>query len=228
MGSQETRQESGRQIGEFSSSDTLERILDLHRQHAPAQEVYLIDKLCFPLEHTSDPLGVRYVLWTPLARFLEFAFPVEILDEMCEGHLLLANLSHEAAMIAEKLTPLIDRECRKQPFFMLSSGPQVMVSVASMVSSDVETRPQFAEKIGRMYEAYKGSVRKGQYSGLPALRAQLSEFALTATESELKKCIEILRHEADTWPFNSAAQASERSLARDWLTPEEDAAWSHL
>jgi hypothetical protein len=73
-------------------------------------------------------------------------------------------------------------------------------------------------------------IRKGDHSDLPFLRAQLSELAGSAGEEEVRRCIDVMRR-AETersWPANSSALLSERSLARDWLNPEEDAAWGHL
>ena len=50
------------------SRGAFEDVLNLHRTKASVREVYFLKRLCFPLEDTKDPMGLRYVLWGPLAR----------------------------------------------------------------------------------------------------------------------------------------------------------------
>jgi hypothetical protein len=213
-----------------STREAYNEILHLHREHAPAKDLYFLDHLSFPLNETSDRLGVRFVLWQPVALFLQYGFHVEIMEHMCGGHVVLANLEHDAAAVAGKIIPPIEATRRKEPLWMMSSGPEVLLKVADEIADEPELHPGTAEKMHRMLRQFKSAVRRGDLSGLPAFRAQLSELAAVSTESDVRRCIEYLRatEDARSWPPHSAALASEQALAREWLTPEEDAAWSYL
>ena len=215
---------------EFVPREAFDKVLRLHRERAPLPSVYILDHLCFPLDETRDRLGLRFVLWQPLALFLQYGFRIEIIERMCEGHVILAYLEHNAAAFTNKIIPLIEAARRKHPLWMHSSGPQVLPHVLAEVSEFPDLHPDTAEKMHRMRLAFKSAVRRGDNSGLSALRAQLSELSATSPEPDLRKCIELLSasEDARSWPPHSAGLASERSLARDWLTAEEDAAWSHL
>ena len=213
-----------------SSREAFDEILRLHRELAAAKDFYLLDHLSFPLGETRDRLGMRFVLWQPIALFLQYGFPVEIMEHMCGGHVVLANLEHDAAAVAEKIIPEIERTRLKEPLWMMSSGPQVLVQVLGVTAEESWFDHATTEKIHRMLREFKSAVRRGDYSGHSAFRAQLSELAAVSSESDVRKCIEFLRagEEARSWPPHSAALASEQALAREWLTPEEDAAWSYL
>jgi hypothetical protein len=132
--------------------------------------------------------------------------------------------------MAEKIIPEIEATRRREPRWMISCGPEVLVQVVGGIADDPFLHPDTSEKIHRMLREFKSAVRRGDYSGLSAFRAQLSELAAVSSESDVRKCIEFLRagEEARSWPRHSAALASEQALAREWLTPEEDAAWSYL
>lgn len=212
------------------SREAFDEVLRLHREGAPANDVYLLHHLNFALDETRDHLGVRFVLQQPVALFLQYGFHVEIVEHMCGGHVVLANLDHDAAAVAEKIVPEIEATRRREPLWMISSGPQVLVQVLMVMAEESWFHPAIAEKIHRILREFKSAVRRGDYSGLSAFRAQLSELAAVSPESDVRKCIEFLRasEEARSWPPHSAALASEQALAREWLTPEEDAAWSYL
>ena len=212
------------------SRQAFDEVLRLHRQRAPLEDVYVLNHLCFPLDETRDPLGLRYVLWHPVALFLQYGFQIKIIEHMCEGHVVLAYMEYDAAAFTKEIVPPIEAARRKHPLWMHSSGPQVLLDVVTEVSESPHLHSVTAEKMRRMRLAFKSAVRRGEYSGLSALRAQLSELSATSSESDVRKCIELLRAGEDPrgWPLHSAGLASERSLARDWLTVEEDAAWSHL
>ena len=214
----------------ISSREAFEEVLHLHREGAPTKDLYFLDHLSFPLSETSDRLGVRFVLWQPIALFLQYGFYVEIMEEMCGGHVVLANLEHDAAAVAGKIVPRIEATRRKEPLWMMSSGPEVLLKVADDIADEPLLHPATAEKMHRMLREFKRAIRRGDYSGRSAFRAQLSELAAVSAESDVRRCIEFLRasEEARSWPPHSAALASEQALARDWLTPEEDTAWSYL
>jgi hypothetical protein len=214
----------------FSSREAYDEILRLHREHADAKEVYFLDHLSFPLNETSDRVRVRYVLWQPLSLFLQYGFYVEIMEHLCGGHVVLANLEHDAAAVAGKIIPPIEETRRQEPEWMCGSGPEVLLHVVKEVADEPLLSPATAEKLNRMLRKFKSAVRHGDFSGLPAYRAQLSELAAVSPESDVRRCIEYLRasEDARSWPPHSAALASEHALAREWLTPEEDAAWSYL
>ncbi|HEY4364214.1 MAG TPA: hypothetical protein VGN17_24805 [Bryobacteraceae bacterium] len=222
---------NSQESSELSPVEEFEEILRLHRQGAPAQEVHFQGNLCFPLGQTADPTGLRYVLWYPVALFLKFGFEIEIEEQLCEGQVALAYMGHEAATFASKITPQIERVRRKYPMWVVSSGPQVLVHVLTHLSESLLWHDQgTAEKIQRMTMEFKSAVRRGDYSGLSALRAQLSELAGSSSESDVRVCVDYLRNamEETGSRIPTATLASERVLARDWLTPEEDVAWSHL
>jgi len=212
------------------SRDAFDEVLRLHRQRAPLEDVYLLNHLCFPLDETRDPLGLRFVLWQPVALFLLYGFQVEIIERMCEGHVILAYLDHDAAAFTSKIVPPIEASRRMHPQAMLSSGWEILLHLVADVYKDPFLHPDTADKMHRMRLEFKSAVRRGDYSGLSALRAQLSELSATSTESDVRRCIELLRESEDAsgWPLHSAGLASERSLARVWLSAEEDAAWSYL
>ena len=212
------------------SRDAFNEVLRLHRERAPLADVYFLNHLCFPLDETRDHFGLRFVLWHPVALFLQYGFQIEIIESMCEGHVILAYLGHDAAAFAEKIVPPMEAARRLHPLWMQSSGPQVLLHVVGEVSESPLLHPNAAEKMGRMRIEFKSAIRRGDYTFLSALRAQLAELSAGSTESDIRKCIELLRasEDADSWPPSSTGLASERSLARDWLTVEEDAAWSHL
>jgi hypothetical protein len=216
----------------ISSREAYDEILHLHREHAPAKDLYFLDHLSFPLNETSDRLRVRFLLWQPVALFLQYGFYVEIMEHMCGGHVVVANLEHDAAAVAGRIIPPIEATRRKEPEWMIYSGPQVLLHVLAEVADEPFLNPATAEKMHRMLREFKSAVRRGDYSGLSALRAQLSELAAVSTESDVRSCIEYLylraSDDAHSWPPHSAALASEQALAREWLTPEEDAAWSYL
>src|ERR1035441_8672117 len=91
-----------------SSREAFDEILRLHREHAAAKDLYFLDHLSFPLGETRDRLGMRFVLWQPIALFLQYGFHVEIMEHMCGGHVVLAYLEHDAAAVAEKIIPPIE------------------------------------------------------------------------------------------------------------------------
>ena len=212
------------------SREAFDEVLRLHREGSPARDLYFLQHLCFALDETRDSIGVRFVLWQPVALFLQYGFHVEIIEHMCDGHVILANLEHDAAAFTEKIIPEIEQTRRNEPLWMISSGPQVLVQLLMVMADEPWIQPSTSEKIHRMLREFKNAVRRGDYSGLSALRAQLSELAAESSEADVRKCIEFLRASAETrsWPPHSAALASELTLAREWLTPEEDAAWSYL
>ena len=214
----------------ISSREAFDEILRLHREGAPARDLYFLDHLSFSLDETSDRLGVRFVLWQPIALFLQYGFYVEIMEEMCGGHVVLAYLQHDAAAVVKKIIPQIEATRRKEPLWMMSSGPEVLLKVADEIADEPLLHPGTTEKMHRMLREFKRAIRRGDYSGLSVFRAQLSELAAVSSESDVRKCIEFLRasEEARSWPPHSAALASEQALAREWLTPEEDEAWSYL
>jgi hypothetical protein len=220
-----------RQSPNFSSREAFNEVLALHRKRASAEDVQFLYHLCFPLEDTADPKGMRFVLWQPVALFLQYGFQVEIEEEMCQGQVVLAYLRHDAAAFTRQIIPEIEPVRSMQPITMVSSGPQVLLHVLTELCDDPSRRPDSGEKIQRMLMGYKSAVRRGDYSGRSASRAQLSELVAESAETDVRACIEFLLaggEEARNWPPHSAALASERVLAREWLTPEEDAAWSHL
>lgn len=216
----------------FSSSEAFDEVLAIHRKRAPAVEVHFLKHLCFPLDETADPAGLRFVLWQPVALFLHYGFEVVIEEQMCRGQVALVYLGHDAAAFTKKIIPPIEAVRRKNPLWIVSSGPEVLLKVLMDVSDRLRWHDQaIAEKVDRMRMEFKRAVRRGDYSGLSALRGQLSELAAESADSDVRACVEFLRkagEDAHSWPPHSAALASERVLARDWLTPEEDAAWSHL
>lgn len=217
---------------EFSSREAFDEVLRLHRCRATAEEVHFLQHLCFSLDETVDPAGLRYVLWQPVALFLQCGFQIEIEELMCNGQVVLAYIGHDAAAFTEKIIPRIEAVRREYPLWVVSSGPQVLLHVLANVAESLRSHDRSAaEQVQRMLVEYKNAIRRGDYSGLPALRAQLSELGAVSTESDLRSCVQFLRtaHEGmHGWPLSSAALASEAVLARDWMTPEEDAAWSHL
>ncbi len=213
-----------------SSREMFNEVLRLHREGAPAEDLYSLHHLSFALDETRDHLGVRFVLWRPVALFLQYGFHVEIIEDMCGGHVVLANLERDAAAVTEKIIPEIEKTRRQEPLWMIDNGPRVLFEVVRGIADEPWLNPATAEKIHRMLREFKSAVRRGDYSGLSAFRAQLSELASVSPESDVRKCIEFLRasEESRIWPPHSAALASEQALAREWLTPEEDAAWSYL
>jgi hypothetical protein len=218
----------------FSSREAFEDLLRLHRKRAPAEEVHFLDRLCFPLDETADAVGLRFVLWQPVALFLQHGFQVEIEGEMCDGQVVLAYVRHDGAAFLNKIIQQVDRGRRLYPQIAVSSGPQILIQVLPAIANDLQLffGEHSYQEVFRMLRPFKDAIRRGDYLGLPALRAQLAEYAAASIkESDLRACIEILRaggEDGCSWPPHSAALASERALARDWLTPEEDAAWSYL
>ena len=158
-----------------SSREAFDEVLRLHREGAQAKDLYFLPHLSFALDETRDPLGVRFVLWQPVALFLQYGFHVEIIEHMCGGHVVLANLEHAAAAIAEKIIPLIEATRRKEPLWMMSSGPQVLLHLVKEIAGEPLLSPATAERMNRMLREFKSAVRRGDYSGLSAFRAQLSE-----------------------------------------------------
>jgi hypothetical protein len=216
----------------FSSREAFDEVLRAHRERRPAEEVHFLEHLCFPLDETADPSGMRFVLWQPVALFLQHGFQVEIEDQMCNGQVVLAYLRHDAAVFTNKVIARIDADRHRYPQAAVSIGLQILIQTLPDIAKSLQwiDQPTF-EKVDRMLRKFKSAVHQGEYPGLPALRAQLSELAAVSKESDVRACVEFLRaggEDARSWPPHSAAVASERALARDWLTPEEDAAWSYL
>jgi hypothetical protein len=225
------REQAGSSSG-FSSHEAFEEILSLHRRGAPLEEVHFVDRLCFALEERSAEKGTPFVLWQPVAIFLQHGFCFDVDEELCEGHVVLASLPDDAAEFAAKIIPHVEAVRRKIPLSMVGSGPQILLHLLPDVSESLRWHDQSSsERVERMYLEFRKAVRRGDYSGLSALRAQLSELAGVAPETDVRVCVDFLRRAADqkhSWPDHAAALASEQVLSRDWLTPEEDAAWSHL
>lgn len=214
---------------DFSPNELFQEILRLDRKNAPAEEVQFLDYLCFRLNESAA--RYRFVLWQPVALFLQHGFDVCIEEQLCRGQVVLADLHEAAAQFVMKIVPVVESVRRKNPILMVTSGPQILLHLLPELAENLRWHDQSAsEKVQLMYLEFKSAVRRGDYSGLSALRAQLSTLAATASESEVRACIDFLHSAGDArnWPDHATALASERVLARDWLTPEEDAAWSHL
>lgn len=213
-----------------NSQEHLAEVLDLHRTNGSVADLYFLANICFDLPDTADGEGVRFVLWQPVAEFLRFGFDVEVQELLFEGHLAIVFVEHDAARFAKRISSEIETLRRTAPRTLISSGPEVLLQLVDGLVGNPELEPRAAEKLLRMARAYRTAIRAGDHSDLPYLRAQLSEMASSAVEDDIRRCIDLLRR-ADaerTWPANSSARLSERSLARDWLDAEEDAAWSHL
>lgn len=208
----------------------LTEILELHRKNASLSDLYFLQSLCFDLPETADGHGVRFVLWQPIAEFLRFGFEVELQEILCHGHVAIVFLDHGAASFANRIGVEAEAVRRVAPKSMITSGPEILLQLVDGLAADPELDPKAGEKLIRMVRAYRTAIRKGDHSDLPSLRAQLSELAGSAGEEDIRRCIGLMRRaEAErAWPANSSALLSERSLSRDWLDAEEDAAWSHL
>lgn len=213
---------------EFSLREAFQDVLLLHRNRAPAEEVHFLKHLCFPL----DAAGLRFVLWQPVALFLQHGFKVEIEEQLCDGQVVLVYLGPSGAAFTNKIISRIDADRHQYPQAAVSIGLQILIQTLPDIAKSLQwiDQPTF-EKVDRMLRKFKSAVHQGDYPGLHALRSQLSELAAVANESDVRACVEFLRaggEDARSWPPQSAAIASEPALARDWLTPEEDAAWSYL
>ena len=210
--------------------ERLGEVLELHRTNGSLTDLYFLNSICFDLPDTADGQGVRFVLWQPLAEFLRFGFEVEVQELLFQGHLAIVFVEHDAAKFAQRIASAVEAVRRAEPKSMISSGPEVLLQLVDGLLGDQELHPKAAEKLLRMARAYRSAIRRGDHSDLPSLRAQLSELAGSSGEEDIRRCIDLLRR-ADaerSWLANSSARLSERSLAREWLDAEEDAAWSHL
>ncbi len=212
------------------SPSRLSEVLNLHRKNGSLSDLYFLPSLCFDLPETADGQGVRFVLWQPIAEFLRFGFEVELQEVLFRGHLAIVFLDHDAASFATRIGCEAEAIRRVSPTSMITSGPEILLQLIDGLTTNPEVDPKAGEKLLRMARAYRTAIRKGDHSDLPSLRAQLSELAGGAGEEEIRRCVDLMRRaEAErAWPSNSSALLSERSLARDWLDAEEDAAWSHL
>ena len=216
----------------FAPLQEFEEILRLHRRRASIEEVLFLEHLCFSLPNTADSAGVRYVLWEPVALFLQHGFHIEIEERLCHGQVALAYLKRDAAAFADKILPRIEIDRRRYPQASVTSGPQIGIQRLPEIAEGLRwvDQPAF-ERLERMLQTFKNAVRRGDFSGLPALRAELAELAAVAEERDIVACVQFLRAGAlqeSSRPEGSASLASQSALARDWLTPEEDAAWSYL
>ena len=151
---------------------------------------------------------------------------------MCSGQVVLAYLPHDGARFANKIIPVIEEDRRRYPHMAVSSGPEILIQVLPAIAEHFHWVDQITfEEIESYVRRIPDRRPAGSHSGLPALRAQLSELAAASDESNVRACIEFLRigaSWASDWPQHSAALVSEQSLARNLSTPEEDAAWSYL
>ena len=113
----------------FSTQEAFDALLRLHRQRATAEEIHFLEHLCFPLDGTSDPTGIRFVLWRPVAYFLQCGFQIEIEEQMCSGQVVLAYLGHDSAELAMKMAARIEAVRREYSLWAVSSGPQLLLHV---------------------------------------------------------------------------------------------------
>jgi hypothetical protein len=207
-------------------------LLEAHRQGRPAREVQFFDHLCFALEGTRDVNGVKYVLWRPFAQFIEQHFDFEIEETICEGEVVLAYLDHAVENFVRKTVRFIENGRRKSPYFTPESSYQVIIGTIPEVVAWLRSNGELdlARLAETMHRDFKRAVRSGQF-GSALRRSRLSALASQAPDWAVDTCIDFLRCiETDSYESQpiSIALASERSLARDWLTPEEEAAWSYL
>lgn len=212
------------------STASFAEVLELHRKGGSLSDLYFLQSLCFDLPETADSYGVRFVLWQPIAQFLRFGFQIELQEILFEGHLVIIFLGHDAAEFARKIGDEAEALRRVAPKSMISNGPEILLQLVDGLANNPELDPTAGEKFLRMARGYRSAIRSGDHTDLPSLRAQLSELAGSAGEEEVRLCIDLLRQmEAErSWPANSSALLSERSLAREWLDAEEERAWSHL
>ena len=122
-------QPAGSGFSEHSVRQAFNKVLDLHRKCAPVEEVLRLEDLSFPLVETSDPAGLRFLLWQPVFLFLQHGFKVEVIERMCHVQVVLAYLEHDAATFTKRIIQPIEVERSKTSFGMVSLGPQILIQV---------------------------------------------------------------------------------------------------
>jgi hypothetical protein len=215
------------------ATDNLARLIEIHRERRPRDEVNRLPILSFAVESTRTEQGTRFVLWWPVVEVLRLWRESEaeswIEEWICEDEVALAYVPNDVEVFLKKIIPFIEHvRVGKNPY--LGQQSSLRLTIAGLQDAAAELVSDADQKlVAHLHEAMtrhgRGEASKGQD------QAELRVIADTAPEWAVRACVEFLRfaqrRAADDSPM-SLALASESSLAADWLRPEEDAAWSNL
>jgi hypothetical protein len=209
-------------------------LLEAHRAAWDNRKVQCLPSLCFPFPETNDGKGMRYALWHPVTRLLELSFPIEIEEWMCNGEVALVYLERDTGRLIEGIYPEIEEARRGNPYYGAQSALQLTAHALLRVRDDLEMQQSgTAGVVDEMRTRFVRYIRTDSRSLDP--RWALAEAARTTPRWAASACLTFLNSVSGVTGQDSAdlglqslALASESSLGRDWLRPEEEAAWSYL
>lgn len=220
-------------VGRASKGESdvqFEVLLEAHRKRLSSQTVLFLPDLCFEIQGSADDLGARYVLWRPLVFLLRQRWALEIEEWLCGGEVAIAFATHEMLGLLEEIVPIVERQRRGQPYCDPLSSLNLVLDALSQLEELLSRGSPYFETIQFLHVAFRSFIRVSSKQARET-NEQLLQAARYAPDWSIRVCLEFL--EAVRGPTRGAEirevmLASERSLAVDWLTAEEDEAWQHL